>query len=305
MSTTNYGEPAGRLVGVGAGCRHVREHGARSAAPTVVLESGLASPLQTWEWVQRSLGESVQTIAYERAGCGWSTPGSGPRSVPRLAGELRELLTALGVEGPVVLVGHSFGGLITRCYAETWPDDVAGVVFVDALHPEELRRSATQRRGMAWLEQSLKLSAARALFGLGRKQAREQFSDLPEEAAAAARARLHVSATWRAAAAELVSWKTADPRALVRGRFPSTVGVGVVISGESLRNDVAHRKLQDDLLTLSNGAFPVLAQEASHFGLVLQRRWAELVADTVRKVISESAAGSAVAGGTGTTEEVR
>ncbi|MFC4001151.1 alpha/beta fold hydrolase [Prauserella oleivorans] len=281
--------PAGRLVRVGHRSVHVLDRGSPGAGPTVVFESGLASPLQSWTWVQEAVGRQARTISYERAGTGWSTPGRGRRTVPRLAAELHELLTALEVHEPIVLVGHSFGGLVVRCFAGTYPERVAGAVFVDALHPEELRRSATQRRGMAWLEQSLTTSALQSVLRLGNKRIAAQFTELPEAAARQARARLGVPGVWRAAAAELVSWKNGDPRDVATGTFPPHVPLGVVVSGESLRNDVAHRKLQDELLTWSADSFAVLAEEASHFGLVLDRTHSHVVVDTIGAVLAKVA----------------
>jgi pimeloyl-ACP methyl ester carboxylesterase len=59
-----------------------------------------------------------------------------PRTSKRMVAELHILLTKGGIEGPYVLVGHSFAGLNIRLYASTHPKEVAGLVFVDAVHPD-------------------------------------------------------------------------------------------------------------------------------------------------------------------------
>jgi pimeloyl-ACP methyl ester carboxylesterase len=46
--------------------------------------------------------------------------------------ELHLLLTRAQLPGPYVLVGHSFGGLLVRLFAATYPHDVAGMVLVDS-----------------------------------------------------------------------------------------------------------------------------------------------------------------------------
>ncbi|WP_157601541.1 alpha/beta fold hydrolase [Saccharomonospora halophila] len=282
--------PAGRLVRIGGRAVHVLgtepPDGVPGGTPTVVFESGLAAPVQAWTWVREAVTPHARTVSYERAGTGFSGRAPGPRAVPRLAAELGEVLDALAVTGPVVLVGHSFGGLVTRCFAGRYPHRVAGLVLVDALHPEELRRSATQRRGMAWLEQSLQLSALRALLRLGRREIADQFTELPETAARQARERMHVPGVWRTAAAELVAWKNADPADLTGGPFPAHSTLGVVISGESLRNDAAHRKLQDELCALAPDPVVTLVRDASHFGLVLEREHGRTVADTINTVLA-------------------
>lgn len=277
--------PAGELIAVGRHRLHALDRGTAGDLPTVVFESGLVSPLQSWSWVQHELASRTRTISYERAGTGWSEPGPGPRSVPRLAEELRTLLAALEVTGPVLLVGHSFGGLVVRCFAGSYPQQIAGVVFADSLHAEELRRSSMQRRGMAWLEQSLKLSALQAFLRLGRRELDSQFTELPAADAVHARARLHLPGVYRAAAAELVSWKNADPAKVATDSFPPHVPVGVVVSGRSLRNDITHRKLQEELLTLSSDSFAATAAEADHFELILDRTQSAVVTEVVSRVL--------------------
>ncbi|TWH20707.1 alpha/beta fold hydrolase [Prauserella rugosa] len=285
----NTSAPAGRMIPIGRHRLHALDRGTAGDLPTVVFESGLVSPLQSWSWVQGDLAARTRTISYERAGTGWSEPGPAPRSVPRLAEELRALLTALEVTGPVVLVGHSFGGLVVRCFAGSHPQHVAGVVFADSLHAEELRRSSMQRRGMAWLEQSLKLSALQAFLRLGRRELDDQFTELPTADAAHARARLHLPGVYRAAAAELVAWKNADPAQVATEAFPPDVPVGVVVSGRSLRNDITHRKLQEELLTLSSDAFAATAADADHFELVLDRKQSTVVTEAVSRVLDRLA----------------
>ena len=55
--------------------------------------------------------------------------------------DVHTLLTNAGIPGPYVLVGHSFGGLYTRLYAAQHPDEVAGMVLLDASHPDQWTRA--------------------------------------------------------------------------------------------------------------------------------------------------------------------
>jgi pimeloyl-ACP methyl ester carboxylesterase len=65
-----------------------------------------------------------------------SDPAPMPRTAGDAAADLHALLGAAGVPGPYVLVGHSFGGLVVQLYARAYPDEVVGLVLVDAVHEE-------------------------------------------------------------------------------------------------------------------------------------------------------------------------
>src|ERR1700740_2284717 len=73
----------------------------------------------------------------DAAGLVGSDAGPMPRSSRQIVEELRALLFNAGVEGPFVLVGHSFGTFTVRLFASTYPGDVVGLVLVDPIHPSE------------------------------------------------------------------------------------------------------------------------------------------------------------------------
>jgi pimeloyl-ACP methyl ester carboxylesterase len=106
-------------------------------SPTVILESGSGGPSVDWLMVQPEVAKFSHVCSYDRAGYGWSDSGPEPRSSLQIATELKQLLQAAGEKGPYVLVGHSMGGYDIRVYTGQYPNDVAGMVLVDASHEDQ------------------------------------------------------------------------------------------------------------------------------------------------------------------------
>jgi len=97
--------------------------------------------------VQPEVAKFSRVCSYDRAGYGWSDSGPEPRSSLQIAHELKQLLQAAGEKGPYVLVGHSMGGYDIRVYTGQYPNDVAGMVLVDASHEDqELRAPESIRK---------------------------------------------------------------------------------------------------------------------------------------------------------------
>ncbi|MFK7894468.1 MAG: alpha/beta fold hydrolase [Myxococcota bacterium] len=105
-----------------------------SGDPTVILEAGLGGDLSVWSDVLGPVSEFTRVLAYNRAGYGRSKSESAHRDGLTAVDELRSLLRALHIPPPFVLVGHSLGGQYVELFARTFPEETAGVVFVDARH---------------------------------------------------------------------------------------------------------------------------------------------------------------------------
>jgi pimeloyl-ACP methyl ester carboxylesterase len=106
-------------------------------APTVIFESGLGAPFFAWGDVQRPLSLKQRACAYDRAGLGASPAApEASRTTKNVVDDLHAALTKAGVKGPYLMVGHSFGAWSVALYASTYPNDVAGVIFVDPRGPK-------------------------------------------------------------------------------------------------------------------------------------------------------------------------
>lgn len=108
--------------------------------PTVVMDAGLGGSSLEWVFVTERLREVTRVCVYDRAGYGGSDTGPLPRTSSRIANELYLLLESAVVSPPFVLVGHSFGGYNMQVFARRYPYLTAGLVLVDASHPDQVER---------------------------------------------------------------------------------------------------------------------------------------------------------------------
>ena len=117
-----------------------------TGSPTIVIEAGASADWLAWQGVQPKLSQLTRVCTYDRAGHGWSQPRAGPRDAEAIARELHRLLDQAGVQRPLVLTGHSAGGLYVREYAREYPAEVAGVVLIDSSSPQQIDELPGWRR---------------------------------------------------------------------------------------------------------------------------------------------------------------
>jgi len=109
-----------------------------SGPVSVLFEPGLGGSAFEWQPIQQALSSTARVCVYDRAGYGWSDPSPHPRFADQLASEADQMLTALNINGPLILVGHSFGGFVTRLLAKRRADDMLGLVLLDSSHEDQL-----------------------------------------------------------------------------------------------------------------------------------------------------------------------
>lgn len=158
--------PPGRLISVNGRKFHAFERG---SGPSVVLESGIAGTSMSWILVRDKLAAHARVFSYDRAGLGWSDPPRTPRTLANAVDDLHRLLEAAALPQPYILVGHSFGGLMVREFASLYPEEVAGLVLVDAVECGEwLPLTDFQRKRLARGVLLSRRGALLARFGIVR-----------------------------------------------------------------------------------------------------------------------------------------
>jgi pimeloyl-ACP methyl ester carboxylesterase len=119
----------GRMIDVSGRRLYIECSG--TGSPVVVLQSGLLESSAYWGRIAPAVAASTTVCAYDRASHGRSDE-AGSQDGIALATDLHTLLERAGVPGPYVLVGHSSGGPYVRVFAARYPDQIAGMVLLDA-----------------------------------------------------------------------------------------------------------------------------------------------------------------------------
>jgi pimeloyl-ACP methyl ester carboxylesterase len=118
--------------------------GARTSRPTVILEAGAFGGAADWSLVAEELAKGGEVCAYDRDGIGLAEIHDLDRSPVAIATRLEALVARKVGDAPVILAGHSNGGLYVEAFARMWPERTAGLVLVDAVgtdvkdHPRAL-----------------------------------------------------------------------------------------------------------------------------------------------------------------------
>ena len=219
-------------------------------------------------------------VAYDRAGIGGSEADGHAPTPTHVARKLHALLTSLGVDPPYVLVGHSWGGLLIRMFAAIYPEEVAGLVYVDPTDPRSLEKN------LAYLQASgYSADAAREFL----EAHRERLSQFVRSQSGAYRAEMEVIQAAElndfAEFRELPPLSRVPVSVLLANRLETQMWAGrpcvpVVCRDEYMRQRIKALKLlappgPDSALTLSD--------ESGH---VIQRDQPFLVASAIRRVLA-------------------
>ena len=142
--------PPGEMVDAGGYRLHLLVAGESHPAPTVILDTGLGIPSTFLANLQEQVSSFARVVTFDRPGIGWSDspPAGQTHDALTIAHALHTALANAGIPGPYVLVGHSAGGLDVLVFADAYPQDTAGIVLMDATHPDQfLRYPPEQAKG--------------------------------------------------------------------------------------------------------------------------------------------------------------
>ena len=101
---------------------------------TVILDAGLGGTTEDWTKIQPEVANFSRVFSYNRAGLGQSEKAPTPRTCKDIVSDLRSLLLSANLRPPYILVAHSWSGINARWFASQYPDEIAGLVLIDAVH---------------------------------------------------------------------------------------------------------------------------------------------------------------------------
>ena len=278
----SYAMP-GRLYDVGDHRLHLDCTG--SGGPTVVLMSGLGGFSAGWARIAPAVAGTTRVCAYDRAGQGWSEDASEPQDGVAAARDLHTLLDRAGEDGPYVLVGHSIGGDYAMTYAARYPEQVAGMVLLDATSPYRTA-AGTMHAGPPG---PVALLPSVARLGVGRLLPTSTWSALPEPAASRYGAFASSPRRW----SNTVDEAATMPALLSQAQRLSTLGSTplVVLTAAGHESDAVWNAAQDRMAALSTNSSHRTA-DAAHAGLLDEAAGAQQSAHAIDDVVRAARTGT-------------
>jgi pimeloyl-ACP methyl ester carboxylesterase len=223
---------------------------------------------------------------------GWSETGPDPRDAKQITSELHTLLDQAGIEGPYVLVGHSFGGMYMQTYAARYPEEVAGVALVDSStgpdqfgqRPEARGSHEPQNDSLAVVPQLAQLGVS-LLARVGVVRLFYKLDPASPELPRRQRAQIDALAPSTRQVSTYVGESIAPTQTL---RLGSQGSLGnkplVVVSAGTQEPEWLER--QDNLATLSSNSIHRVVKGATHTSLLYDRSDAQATSAAIVEVVA-------------------
>jgi pimeloyl-ACP methyl ester carboxylesterase len=286
MTTPRFHSTRGELIDIGGRRLRAVRGGTRSDRPLIVLECGAFGCAADWAVVQdRLAAKGLASVAYDRAGLGFSDPGPEPRDGRAIAADLELMLDRMGEPGPYVVVGHSMAGLMLRVFVPRNRAKVLGVVLVDAVTPEMMdvktaaRAVHAYRRAMRFVGRwsglgfmapvSLVIGDLIGLEGEASKEKRRIYGSA-------------VHTRW--AAEEVQNWPRTAAQGREAGTFDPDMPVAVVTAGDEPAA-AALKALESAPADASRHGYVRHVHGANHANL-LGRKFADPIVDGIEHVLA-------------------
>jgi pimeloyl-ACP methyl ester carboxylesterase len=243
-----------------------------AGSPTVVIEPSFGGWARDWEKIAVALAQETAVVTYDRAPYGASSPARDTRAPSEIAADLDGVLRALDVTGPVVLVGHSAGGIYVRAYAAEHMHRVAGMVLVESSHERQRRVLDPLRSRRGRLDIALTIPSILR----GSRQERRGGD------------RRSIIREWRT-----FCQVTAGPPTLPAGALGDRPLAVLTCGPDGDRSYYVWRDLHRDLAALSSNSRHVVSDSPAHY---LHQGDPDLVIAAIRDVVRAARDGGRLAG---------
>ncbi|HBM89247.1 MAG TPA: alpha/beta hydrolase [Rhodobiaceae bacterium] len=255
---------------------------------TVVFSSGMGNPASSWRPLERLLEPDFRVCSYDRDGLGWSEDSGGARDAGLASDRLARLLDAASITGPVILVGHSYGGVVARVFAKDYPARVGALILLDSSHEDMGERfPPLAQQGFRDLLEGFQLAPWLNVFGVPR--AFDLFAPAIDGLEGAdyeqSLALLNSISHMRGTAEEARGWE----RTAVAGREVAQAGLGhlpldVFVAGDWPDEMLpSWTEMQTELSQLSSNGQYYLVAEANHPQIGMSDKYIPLVVAAVRR----------------------
>ena len=275
----------GRLIDVGGHSLHLSCTG--SGTPTVVLEPGAGEMSSNLGWIAPAVARDTRVCVYDRAGRGWSEPADTAQDGAQIAADLHTLLARGHVRGSYVLAGHSFGGLYVLTFAARYPDEVAGMVLVDATAPASAANAGAASSGHGGSSDGLRrvsaLVSTAARLGLGRLYGQVAAGGLPPRSQDEVAASVATPSTLRSTIDEYVQASASTEQAAALRDFADKPLI-VLTAGSG--HDAAWSAAQNRMATLSTNSVHRIIDGATHEDLITDEEDAAATTQAILDVVS-------------------
>jgi pimeloyl-ACP methyl ester carboxylesterase len=242
-------------------------------------------------WIAPNVAQETRVCTYDRVGRGWSESSSGPQDGAEVATDLHTLLENAGIEGPYVLAGHSAGGAYVLIFANLYPDDLAGLVLLDSMSPDQYEEVTNWKRFYEMWRRVSALAPSVARVGVMRLIAQVSYGGLPSDQRDQERALTSTARHWRSQRDEFSKIRTSLEQA---GELKSIGAKPLVVLTAEKDAEGNWMPLQEQLATLSSNSEHRVLPDATHASLTEEEEYAMEAAQAIRDVVDAVRSGTAL-----------